>query len=85
MSDTNRANAKQTLPAIIGAPRPGPSLSRYSLPASFASQLIASHQHLPIQRERRRAPASAAQNAYANGLTITVKRMPAGYRFTSCA
>jgi hypothetical protein len=85
MTETHRAKATQTLPALIEAPRQRPSLARYRLPASFASQLLAAREHLPTQRAIRRAPVNVAHSAYAKGLTVTVKRLPAGYRLSASA
>jgi len=50
--------------------------------SDFISQLIAERQHLPPQRERRRAPVVEAVNAYDRGSRIAARRMPAGYRKT---
>jgi hypothetical protein len=83
--DSTRPVLKQTLPALIGPPRARPSLNRYVLPSSFASHLIAAQQRMPNQRARRRAPINVAQIAYENGMAATVKRMPIGYRFATCA
>jgi len=81
-TDTESAELAQKLPVPVGAARPRPSLARYTLPASFASQLIASHRKMPTQRARRRVPSSIAQNAYRHTLNVAVNRLPPGYRLT---
>ena len=50
--------------------------------ADFISQLIAEDQHLPPQRQRRRASVGVAVDAYASVSQSAVRRMPAGYRKT---
>lgn len=51
----------------------------FALPASIASQLLASRGRLAIQRLDHKSPASLAANAYVMGGKIAVKRMPNGY------
>jgi hypothetical protein len=48
--------------------------------AAFLSQLIAEREHLPPQRERRRAPVSAALLSYRGAAILTPPRLPPGYR-----
>lgn len=48
--------------------------------ATFISQLIAEHQHLPPQRARRRAPPAVAALAYLEAAEQAVRRLPPGYR-----
>ena len=67
---------------VIETPRERLKLVHIAPSADFLSQLIAEHQHLPPQRERRRATVGVAVDAYANGTNIAVRRMPAGYRTT---
>ncbi len=75
------AHAVANLPARIDAParaalsRPGPS-------ADFISQLIAERNHLPPQRQRRRATMSDALDAYDSTAAQAVGRLPPGYRTT---
>jgi len=70
------------LPVAIEPPRERLKLATPSASVDFLSQLIAERQHLPPQRERRRAPVGEAVNAYDRGARIAVRRMPAGYRTT---
>lgn len=79
--DTQPQAENRNLPAVIG-PRPARRPSRFALPASFASQLIAARDRMAPQRARRLAPAGVAADAYRTGSTITVRRMPAGYTRT---
>jgi len=48
--------------------------------AAFISQLIAEREHLPPQRERRRAPVATALDRYEATEQQVVPRMPPGYR-----
>ncbi|HTJ56738.1 MAG TPA: hypothetical protein VL418_04130 [Devosiaceae bacterium] len=48
--------------------------------AAFVSQLIAERQHLPPQRERRRAPLATALCSYEATERQTIRRLPPGYR-----
>lgn len=59
-----------------------PSLLRTSAAAGFLSQLLAARSRLDPQRVLRRAPVDIALDAYRTGSTITVRRMPKGYRKT---
>lgn len=70
------------LPALLDAPRERLTIVHAPASVDFISQLIAQRQHLPVQRERRRAPVGEAVSAYAKGSRIAVRRMPAGYRTT---
>ncbi|HEV7275628.1 MAG TPA: hypothetical protein VGN80_05025 [Devosiaceae bacterium] len=70
------------LPMVIGEARPRPSLQRLAPRAAFLSQLIAERQHLAPQRPRRQLPPLQAVDAYAAGSSITVRRLPPGYRTT---
>lgn len=57
--------------------------STHGLPASgapFLSQLIAERDHLPPQRERRRAPMATALLSYRETAVRTPPRLPPGYR-----
>lgn len=82
MDDNGTAKQVFTLPVVEETPRERLMLVQTPAHADFLSQLIAARQHLPAQRERRRAPVHQAVDAYANGGKITVRRMPAGYRKT---
>ncbi len=82
MDDNGTEKQVFTLPVVQEAPRERLMLVHPPAHADFVSQLIAARQHLPSQRERRRAPLGQAVDAYANGSKISVKRMPAGYRKT---
>jgi hypothetical protein len=70
------------LPVTLEAPRERLRIAVPSASVDFLSQLIAERQHLPPQRERRRAPVGEAVTAYDRGARIAVRRMPAGYRTT---
>jgi hypothetical protein len=59
-----------------------PMFARIAPDAGFISQLIAEHQHLAPQRERRRAPLADGIGAYAAGSRIAIRRLPAGYTTT---
>ena len=59
-----------------------PVLARADNEASFISQLIAERQHLPPQRQRRRASFDFAVDVYRSGAAMAVVRMPQGYRTT---
>jgi hypothetical protein len=82
MDDNGTTKQVFTLPVVEETPRERLMLVHTPAHADFLSQLIAARQHLPAQRERRRAPVHQAVDAYANGSKITVRRMPAGYRKT---
>lgn len=73
------------LPMVVSERRPRPSLLRLAPRAAFLSQLIAERQHLAPQRQRRQLPPLQAVDAYAAGSSITVRRLPAGYRTTVVA
>ena len=62
-----------------------PDARRVAPEAAFLSQLIAERHHLAPQRSERRAPLSQAVDAYATGSSISVVRLPAGYRRTVVA
>lgn len=51
----------------------------FALPASFASQLLASRERMAVHRLEISSPAHLASNAYDKGGRIAVKRMPNGY------
>lgn len=53
--------------------------------AAFLSQLIAERDHLPPQRQRRRAPLPVAVASYATTAARAVPRLPPGYRRTLIA
>lgn len=82
MDDNGTAKQVFTLPVVEVTPRERLMLVHPPAHADFLSQLIAARQHLPAQRDRRRAPVHQAVDAYANGSKIAVRRMPAGYRKT---
>lgn len=82
MDENGTAKKVFSLPVPAEAPRQRLRLATPDASVDFLSQLIAEHQHLPPQRERRRAPVGEAVDAYANGGKIAVRRMPAGYRKT---
>ena len=73
---------RPNLPAVVV--RPGPARPGGSAPAgsSFVSQLIAERQHLPPQRERRRATMAVAVGSYRATEEQAVRRVPPGYRKT---
>jgi hypothetical protein len=78
---TNRHGPQ--LPMTLGTPRERLRLTHPAAPsADFISQLIAEDQHLPPQRQRRRAAVGDAVDAYATVSRSAVRRMPAGYRTT---
>ena len=62
-----RAPAERVAPRPRTVPRP-----------EFLSQMLAARDRLPIQRQRRRAPLSAALDAYAEGSDRGIPRLPAG-------
>ncbi len=70
------------LPVAQDTPRARLQIVRLAPSVDFISQLIAERDHLPPQRERRRAPVGVALGAYDAGSKIAVRRMPAGYRTT---
>lgn len=77
-SETPRPAAR--LPVAIEKPARDPA---HELPASaapFLSQLIAERDHLPPQRERRRAPLATALLSYRETAVRTPPRLPPGYR-----
>jgi hypothetical protein len=73
------------LPVPVDPRQPRPSLQRNGTSADFLSQLIAEKQKMALQRGKRREPVETALNAYAQGSTIAVRRMPQGYRKTVVA
>ncbi len=82
-SDAGRPVAQLPVPiSIVRAHREGP-LPRAG--AAFISQLIAERQHLPPQRERRRAPMAEAVICYGHAAEQSVRRLPPGYRKTVVA
>jgi hypothetical protein len=78
----NRPTSAPGLPMVIEAAAPRPSLRRNQTMASFVSQLLAARENLAPQRQRRRNTVAGALGAYSAGASITVKRMPQGYRKT---
>lgn len=82
MDDNGTQRKVFRLPMVIEPPRARLKLANTPASVDFLSQLIAERQHLPIQREGRRAPVGEAVNAYDRGARIAVRRMPAGYRTT---
>ena len=84
MDDATPENSAQ-LPVPVDPSQPRPSLARGGTSADFLSQLIAERQKLAVQRAKRREPVETALNAYAQGSTIAVRRMPQGYRKTVVA
>lgn len=83
MSETETIGTQ--LPVPLAAAGPRPSLAWSAPTAAFVSQLIAAREHLPPQRERRRASVEGALGAYRQGADIAVRRMPGGYRKTVLA
>jgi len=83
MDETETPRAQLPVPVTAAGPRP--SLAWSAPTAAFVSQLIAAREHLPPQRERRRASVERAVGAYRQGAGITVRRMPEGYRKTVLA
>lgn len=81
--DTKETVIRTNLPVIVSAiarpDTPNTNMFRYSLPSSFASQLVASKLRMGQQRTLRRAPTSVAMEAYRAANSRKVKRMPAGY------
>ena len=71
---------ESNLPAIIERRRPGWSTRpRIATDPGFVSQLIAERDHLPAQRQRRRAPLGDAIAAYHQGERRDVRRLPQGF------
>lgn len=69
--------------ALVGEAGPRERLHVIAAPgASFLSQLLAAHHHLPPQRARRRAPMGEALRAYDDGARMADRRLPPGYRKT---
>lgn len=65
---------------VIYVPRAAPhQADRYAMPASFASQLMASRDRMALRGGTNVLPANMASNAYVKGGKIAVKRMPNGY------
>ena len=81
----NRPDSTPGLPMVLGASAPRPSLRRDETTAAFVSQLLAARQNLPPQRQRRRSTVESALGAYSAGASISVVRMPQGYRKTIVA
>ncbi len=83
MDESETERHGRHLPMTIRTPRERLRLIHPAAPsAAFISQLIAEDQHLPPQRQRRRAPVGVAVDAYAAVSRSAVRRMPAGYRTT---
>jgi hypothetical protein len=80
--ETDPAPGRNLVSLTIGGVGSRPSLLRSEPGASFVSQLIAERQHLPPQRQRRRASFDIAVDAYRTGAAMAVVRMPQGYRKT---
>lgn len=78
-SGTTTGRSLVALSAGIGG---RPLLARADTGASFISQLIAERQHLPPQRQRRRASVDTAVDAYRSGAAMGIARLPQGYRKT---
>lgn len=78
MSDPN--DHRWIPPDSSDAPPPRTVVELVRPHATFISQLIAEHQHLPPQRERRRAPPAMAAFAYAQTADQATPRLPPGYR-----
>ncbi len=78
----NRPASAPGLPMVIEAPTPRPSLRRNQTTAAFVSQLLAARENLAPQRQRRRSTVENALGAYSAGASISVARMPQGYRKT---
>lgn len=76
------AAAQSQLPVVTEAVGAGRRLYRALPAAEFLSQLIAERDHLPPQRERRRAPVDFALDTYDSTTRHAVRRMPPGYRKT---
>lgn len=80
-SDTEQCSEMAPgLPMVLEAQRQRPSLARSQISASFVSQLLAARQNLAPQRVRRRSSVDGALDAYRSGASISVVRMPQGYR-----
>jgi hypothetical protein len=83
ISEAAYSGAQLPVPySVVHAHREGP-LPRAG--AAFISQLIAERQHLPPQRERRRAPMAEAVSSYGHTAEQSVRRLPPGYRTTLLA
>jgi hypothetical protein len=78
-----RRGTQLTVPSWVVPARPSGALPRAG--AAFISQLIAERQHLPPQRERRRAPMAEAVSCYGHAAEQAVRRLPPGYRKTIVA
>ena len=74
-----------SLPARLEPPAERVAPFRHAPHADFLSQLLAARQHLPPQRERRRAAVGVAVTAYDEGGKRAVRRLPPGYRRTIVA
>ncbi len=81
-SNDNNGSSKN-LPMALERQNAKPSLNMNTIPAHFISQLIAERKRLAIQRPKRRAPVSLATRAYDFARKISIKRLPAGYGFSS--
>lgn len=79
----NDTNVSRNLPVPIGPARAKPSLKRLSPASYFVSHLIAEKQRVDVQRARNRSTPQIATSTYERGASITIKRMPAGYRLAS--
>lgn len=77
-SETPRPAAR--LPVPVEKLAHGPAHDMPASAAPFLSQLIAERDHLPPQRERRRAPMATALLSYRETAIRTPPRLPPGYR-----
>jgi hypothetical protein len=82
--DKAENSPRSKLPMVVGS-SPASSGRGVAPGAAFISQLIAERQHLPPQRERRRAPVDIALGCYEAAGQQAVRRMPPGYRKTVLA
>lgn len=83
MSDPAQSETQGfSLPVLVGAVGPRPSLARSAPGAAFVSQLLAARAHMAPQRARRRGTAEGAIGAYGQTARLSERRMPQGYRKT---
>ena len=78
--DATESDAPGTALAIVRpAEHVAPHLARTSASPDFLSQMLAARDRLPPQRARRQAPLSSALEAYAEGRTRGLPRLPPGF------
>ncbi len=84
VTDNGTPASEAGLPAIFERRRTGwTGGRRIETDPAFVSQLIAERDHLPSQRQRRRAPLDTAIEAYGLGERSDRHRLPHGFFRTS--